>query len=208
MRNINYLIVHHSACLSTIPKDKLLQSFENTHKERLGKLYGQPISKKSPYKNIAYHAIIFRDGEVVRVRDEQDIGYHASNFKANNEGIGICLAFDLNKESLTPKAQKALGQLLKEYKRRFELKDSNIWFHRDFCRTDKKTNVNLTNPAEFQFVKNCPGVNLTRELMYQILNEAEIPHVLKEKELIKAPWLIPLYKDIEKRGNSLYGYKK
>lgn len=207
MRKINYLVIHHSACMSTIPKLNLLNSFNNTHKERLYKLYNQPIAKCA-YPHIAYHAIIFRDGEVVRVRPEETIGYHASNLKANNEGIGICLAFDFNKESITPKAQKALGQLLKEYKRRFTLEENNIWFHRDFCRVDKKTTENMTNPSEHPFTKNCPGNNLTREMIYQFLEDANIPNPIIEKEHIKTILDIPKYTQIENRNGRLYGFKK
>lgn len=201
------MIVHHAACLSTIPKKNLLTSFNNTHKERLYKLYAQPISP-GPYPHIAYHVIIFRDGEVVRCREEGVVGYHASNLKANNEGIGICLAFDLNKEQLTIEAKKALGGILHEFKQKYGLTDANIWFHRDFCRANGRSDVKLTNPDQFNFTKNCPGKYLDRGMLEQILHDAEIPHIIKEKEHIRTPLDIPKYYDIEKRGIKLYGYLK
>lgn len=208
MRKISYLVIHHAAVSSTITKKNLLNSFNNTHKERLYKLYKQPISYKSPYPHIAYHFIIFRDGELYRVREEDIVGYHASNLTANILGLGICLAFDLNKEKLTDDALKTLGEIIKELKRKYELMDNNVWFHRDFCRTDNNYLKNLTDPKEYFFTKNCPGENLTRNIIETIIKDSDIPHELKEKEHIKTPFDIPNYYDIEKRGLKLYGFKK
>lgn len=96
MRNIKYIIIHHSATPKDLELDKQIQSFNNSHKNRLH-------PKENWYKlHIAYHYVVWhcqdKDNLYQKTRPLNEIGYHASNWKINQESIGICVCGNFDKE--------------------------------------------------------------------------------------------------------------
>lgn len=112
MRKITKIVLHHSLTSQSLDFFKTLSSFENTHKERLGKKYGQPVSDTN-YPNIAYHYVISTDGLSAKTRNLEDVGYHASNISVNKESIGICLQGNLDYETPTEAQYTTLRGLIK-----------------------------------------------------------------------------------------------
>jgi len=111
-RRINKVVVHHSA-VDQPDMDKLLQSIQRTHKEKLK----QPADKN--WSHIAYHYIIWVDWDIRRTRDLDSVWRHASNLAVNKESIGICLSWNFDKHKPTREQYESLFILLSKLERKF-----------------------------------------------------------------------------------------
>lgn len=104
-RNILEIIVHCSA--TPEGKDYTVAQIKEWHLAR-------------NFSDIGYHYVIYRDGTIVKGRDESISGAHCTGH--NTISIGICyiggLASDgkTQKDTRTPEQKKALLKLLKELK--------------------------------------------------------------------------------------------
>lgn len=148
MRNINTIVIHHSATPSTQTIEKSMSSFDNTHKERLYEAYQQPLSN-SDYKYIAYHFCVDRFGTVKSGRSLDVAGYHASNYPVNLESIGICMIGNFDEERATSEQFNAVYELIKKLKKEFP-------------------EINTLEPHRKYASKTCPGINFTDSLVEEL----------------------------------------
>lgn len=135
MKNVNFLIIHHSA--TATGSAKVFRAF---HRAING------------WVDIGYHFVIgngtlSEDGEVEGGRPQWAAGAHAREH--NEDTIGICLVGNFTDTYPTENQMKSLGLLLKNLLSEYDLSSSSIILHRDLsgCRTE------------------CPGKNLTREMI-------------------------------------------
>lgn len=122
MRDIKYVVLHHSVTPRDLNIDKSLKSFDNNHYERLTKKYGQPLSWISDTPNIAYHFCIAWTGEVRQTRLIGNVGYHASNLEINKHWIGICLTGNFDEETPSKLQYEALNNLLETLSKKYHFK--------------------------------------------------------------------------------------
>lgn len=106
MRKINYIVVHHTA-VDQPNIDKLIKSINTSHKKRwLHK------TKNMLWYYIAYHYIMWVNGELKQTRGETEVWFHASNLVINNESIWISLSGNLDKHVPTEKQMEALTRFV------------------------------------------------------------------------------------------------
>lgn len=137
MREIKYIVVHHSGTPRDLDIYTSLSSFNQSHKKRLTGM----THSGTEWGYIAYHYCISSDGQVVQTRLDDRIGFHASNWTVNQHSIGICLLGNFDKEKPTEFQVQALEQLISEISKQYKTIES-VNAHRDFAR------------------KTCPGLNL------------------------------------------------
>ena len=124
MKNLpDKIIVHHSADIDA--RDQA-DRINNYHKSR-----GFPLSSLGVY--VGYHFLINHDGEVTRTRNDDEEGAHCKGY--NFDSLGICLEGDFNIELPTKLQEQALGMLLAEKVKEYNIKASMIVPHRQFAAT-------------------------------------------------------------------------
>ena len=133
MRDIKYIIIHHSA--TSPPND--IDTAKNIIKRQMEDYNAGKII--SPYTN-TYHYMITANGEVVPWICECSVSGHCGNDDINKISIGICLLGNFQKETPTENQYKTLLKKLKELYNKYRFKD--ILGHRDIIETE------------------CPGNNL------------------------------------------------
>ncbi len=127
MRNISYIIIHHSVSSRDMDKDQAIALLDRSHKRKLH------WWKNSKGLYIAYHYVILGNGEVVNTRDIKEIGHHAGVPKINNDGIGICLTGNFEKELPSEAQYKSLAKLIRDLKIAYP--DAAILKHKDVKAT-------------------------------------------------------------------------
>jgi len=120
MRPITHLIIHHAAVEQT-DIGKLISSVGRSHRKRIG----QPADKN--WSTIAYHYVIWVNGETVQSRDLASIGWHASNRHINNVSIWVMLSGNLDKRPPTDAQYNALNKLIKKYS------DLEVHLHNEYA---------------------------------------------------------------------------
>lgn len=86
------------------------------------------------FKEIGYHWVIGLNGEIMRGRNEREIGAHTLG--RNSRSIGVCYIGGLDasgspKDTRTDEQKKSILKLLKELKQRYPL--ATIHGHREFA---------------------------------------------------------------------------
>lgn len=154
MRNIKYLVIHHSVTPRDLELEKSVSSFDRNHK----RLHTR---RNSLGYHIAYHYVIAGDGRFLKTRGLHEIWYHASNTTINQESVAICLTgnFDIEEPS---KYQLVAFQYLK-----WELEKKHwpleIRFHSEFAS------------------KSCPWRNVNKALFDpQYWEDKKIAKEMKE----------------------------
>jgi len=130
MRNIDLIILHHSA---TEPK-----AYE-------GDLDGQAMvdiicsnhhrnwSKNYPNYKCDYHFLIGATGKVFEGQPLEKAGWHSGNYQVNLESIGICFLGNFEKILMPEKQMLAGAELIKNLRERFNIKE--IKKHSDIVPT-------------------------------------------------------------------------
>lgn len=120
---IKKIVMHHSA-VEQPNLDLAISSFNRNHAERL-----HPYPNDYGY-HISYHYVIGVDGEIRHTRPNNEIGYHAGDWRANVESIGICLSGDMDKRSPYEKQYSAARELIAKLK--WEYGDLTVHGHKEF----------------------------------------------------------------------------
>ena len=84
MREIKYIVVH---CTAT-PTDTKIESIQRYWKEQLG------------WKNPGYHYIIKRNGEIVKINDEENISNGVKGYNKNSVHISYIGGVDKNNNAI------------------------------------------------------------------------------------------------------------
>jgi N-acetylmuramoyl-L-alanine amidase len=119
MRNINSIIIH---CAATKPT------------QDIGVAEIRKWHKLKGWKDIGYHYVIRRNGDLEDGRPNQQIGAHAKGF--NKESIGICLVGGLDEDgkpdaNFTDAQMNTLKNTTKFLMNQYNLSIADIFGHRD-----------------------------------------------------------------------------
>jgi len=132
MRNINLIVLHHSA---TEPK-----AYE-------GDLDGQAMvdiicsnhhrnwSKRFPNYKCDYHYLIGPTGKVFEGQPLEQVGFHCGNYEKNRRSIGICFLGNFEKIKMPMEQFNTGVKLIKDLLKRFNIPVENIELHRDIAPT-------------------------------------------------------------------------
>lgn len=164
---IKKIVLHHSITPRDFDIDKSISSFNNTHKERL-----HPQENSLGY-HIAYHYVIWWLWDVIQTRGIDEVWYHASNWKVNNESVGICLTGNFDEEKPNEKQLKALWNLLLELENEHD--GVNIHFHNEFSS------------------KSCPWTNLTVDIIEPYLKRLKpdtISTIYRQNKIDISSWVV------------------
>jgi N-acetylmuramoyl-L-alanine amidase len=102
MRNINYIVIHHSAT-------PMVSTDEST-------IFDIHVVEKG-FNSIGYHYMIDMAGNLLLGRDESTIGAHCLNY--NSHSIGVCLFGNFELEEPTGYQLATLRMLLSDLKTRY-----------------------------------------------------------------------------------------
>lgn len=166
-RLINKIVVHHSITPRDLDLDKTINSFNNTHKERLH------TTANSLWYHIAYHYVIWWDWEVVKTRGLDEIWYHASVWEINRESIGICMTGNFDEEKPSEKQLESLAKLIRELQNDYS--GLTIHSHNEFSS------------------KTCPWKNVDMSLVNNLVKELSEPTIsawYKNYRLDTSKWVI------------------
>lgn len=147
MRTIDRIVLHHTAASRKISPQ--VDSVIANHLKRLG-------------QRGAYHFLIEPNATVVRLRPEDEIGYHAGNWFVNTRSIGICLAGDFTKEKPSKEQLDVLEKVTAEIQQKYGIADEMIYNHREIKSTA------------------CPGIDLRRLIIE--LRATRMPRIVLSPE--------------------------
>lgn len=146
--NLKYIIIHCSAtrCNRAYSPEQL----EADHRAR-------------GFRSAGYHYYIRRDGAVVRMRKETEVGAHAKGY--NSVSLGICYEGGLNEAGLpydtrTEAQKETLNRLLRELVIKYP--GVSICGHRD-CSLDLDGDGKVSSD---EWDKMCPCFDAEKEYCY------------------------------------------
>ncbi len=125
-RDWRHLVIHHTATETG--------SVEMIHKLHLQR----KDSSGKPWMGIGYHFVIgnghgMDDGQIEATFrwNDQIHGAHAGNQQYNQQGIGICLVGNFEKQPPSEKQLESLAQLIESLSKRYNIPKDEIIGHRD-----------------------------------------------------------------------------
>jgi len=160
MRNIKYIVLHHSATDYQANKDDID-----------GKLIGRTIcdraqekwKKEYPNYKCDYHFIIGHTGEVFKAQPIEQPAWHCTNYQANLVSIGICFLGNFKNIEMPIEQFNAGVKLIKSLMKQYNIPLINILRHRDVVSDITHT----TNSTE------CPGKNFPYIHLLDALRDGE-----------------------------------
>jgi hypothetical protein len=160
MREIKYIILHHSATDYQANKDDI-------DGKQIGRIIcdraQEQWKKKFPDYKCDYHFIIGHTGEVFKAQPIESPGWHCTNYQANLVSIGICSLGNFENIEM-PIEQFNVGvTLIKSLMKQYNIPLTNILRHRDVVSDITHT----TNSTE------CPGKNFPYIHLLDALRDGE-----------------------------------
>jgi len=160
MRNIKYIVLHHSATDYQANKDDIG-----------GKLIGRTIcdraqekwKKEFPAYKCDYHFIIGHTGEVFKAQPIEQPAWHCTNYQANLISIGICFLGNFENIEMPIEQFNACVTLIKSLMKQYNIPLTNILRHRDVVSDLTHT----SNSTE------CPGKNFPYVHLLDALRDGE-----------------------------------
>jgi len=160
MRNIKYIVLHHSAT-----------DYEQNKDDISGKLIGRTIcdraqdkwKKKFPDYKCDYHFIIGHTGEVFKAQPIEQPAWHCTNYQANLVSVGICFLGNFENIEMPIEQFNAGVKLIKTLMEEYNIPLINILRHRDVVSDISHT----TDSTE------CPGKNFPYVPMLDALRNGE-----------------------------------
>jgi len=160
MRNIKYIVLHHSATYYEQNKDDIS-----------GKLIGRTIcdraqdkwKKKFPDYKCDYHFIIGHTGEVFKAQPIEQPAWHCTNYQANLVSVGICFLGNFENIEMPIEQFNAGVKLIETLMEEYNIPLINILRHRDVVSDISHT----TDSTE------CPGKNFPYVPMLDALRNGE-----------------------------------
>ena len=172
MRTIRFLTIHHAAVHQPDIK-KAIISFDREHKRRLH------ARRNSLWYHIAYHWLIWWNGELVATREPWDIGWINTDISSNRESLGVCLVWNFDNWEPSQAQLITLHKLIIDSQKKYKWLKIN--WHKDIYRT-----------------KSCPGKNFPLDefkLLYNSWNIMSIFKTVWETEIPKDARLFTVYDD-------------
>jgi N-acetyl-anhydromuramyl-L-alanine amidase AmpD len=160
MRNIKYIVLHHSAT-----------DYQQNKEDIDGKLIGRTIcdraqekwKKEFPAYICDYHFIIGHTGEVFKAQPIEQPAWHCTNYQANLVSIGICFLGDFEKIEMPTEQFNAGVKLIKTLMEKYTIPLANVLRHRDVV-SDLTHTANSTE---------CPGKNFPYVHLLDALRDGE-----------------------------------
>jgi len=160
MRNIKYIVLHHSATDYQANKDDID-----------GKLIGRTIcdraqeqwKKEFPDYKCDYHFIIGHTGEVFKAQLIEQPSWHCTNYQANLVSVGICFLGNFENIKMPIEQFNAGVKLIKTLMKEYNIPLKNVLRHRDVV-SDITHTANSTE---------CPGKNFHYVQMLDALRNGE-----------------------------------
>ena len=160
MRNIKYIVLHHSATDYQANKDDIG-----------GKQIGRTIcdraqekwKKEFPDYKCDYHFIIGHTGEFFKAQPIEQTAWHCTNYQANLTSVGICFLGDFEKVQMPSEQFNAGVKLIKALMSEYNIPLINVLRHRDVVSDISHT----TNSTE------CPGKNFPYVHILDALRDGE-----------------------------------
>ena len=160
MREIKYIILHHSATDYQANKDDID-----------GKQIGRTIcgraqekwKKEFPAYICDYHFIIGHTGEVFKAQPIEQPAWHCTNYQANLLSVGICFLGDFEKIEMPTEQFNAGIKLTRTLMKEYNILLINVIRHRDVA-SDLAHTANSTE---------CPGKNFPYIHLLDALRDGE-----------------------------------
>jgi len=160
MRNIKYIVLHHSAT-----------DYEQNKDDIGGKLIGRTIcdraqekwKKKYPAYKCDYHFIIGHTGEVFKAQPIEQPAWHCTNYQANLVSIGICFLGNFENIEMSIEQFNAGVKLIKDLMKQYNVLLANVLRHRDVVSDI----THIANSTE------CPGKNFPYIHILDALRDGE-----------------------------------
>jgi len=160
MREIRYIVLHHSAT-----------DYEQNKDDISGKLIGRTIcdraqekwKKEYPDYKCDYHFIIGHTGEIFKAQLIEQPAWHCTNYQANLVSIGICFLGNFENIEMPVEQFNAGIELIKSLMKQYDIPLMNILRHRDVVSDITHT----SNSTE------CPGKNFPYISMLDALRDGE-----------------------------------
>lgn len=147
-----YVVVHHSVTPQEWGMKQTMELIKSAHKNAGLAYDGFP----------AYHYIIGNDW-ACEGRPENTVGYHAGVWSINLESVAVCLVGNFNENKLTSYQKSELQRILKKWTGQYDIELDHVKLHRELKATA------------------CPGNNITKDLIYQLLKDTVMEDQLKRK---------------------------
>jgi hypothetical protein len=160
MRNIKYIILHHSAT-----------DYQSNKDDIDGKVIAKTIcdraqekwKKEYPAYICDYNFIIGHTGEVFKAQPIEQAGWHCTNYQANLVSIGICFLGNFENIEMPIEQFNAGVKLIKTLMSEYNVPLINVLRHRDVV-SDISHTANSTL---------CPGKNFPYVHMLDTLRDGE-----------------------------------
>ena len=160
MRNIKYIVLHHSAT-----------DYQSNKDDIDGKLIGRTIcdraqdkwEKKFPDYKCDYHFIIGHTGEVFKAQPIEQPAWHCTNYQANLVSVGICFLGNFENIEMPIEQFNAGVKLIETLMEEYNIPLINILRHRDVVSDISHT----TDSTE------CPGKNFPYVHLLDALRDGE-----------------------------------
>jgi N-acetyl-anhydromuramyl-L-alanine amidase AmpD len=160
MRNIKYIILHHSAT-----------DYQANAEDTTGKQIAKTIcnraqekwKKEYPAYICDYHFIIGHTGKVFNGQPIEQPSWHCTNYQANLVSIGICFLGNFENIEMPIEQFNAGVKLVKDLMKQYNIPLINILRHRDVV-SDITHTANSTQ---------CPGKNFPYVPMLDALRDGE-----------------------------------
>lgn len=128
MRTIKKIVVHHSA-------GGAAETIESVNEEHRKKDWdsGPGIAKAAKSSlgwYIQYHYFIDWNGVITPTRAHAEVGWHAGNYKINQESIAICVQGNFNNYLPNAKQANSLAKLMEELTTKYKIKPVDVIPHR------------------------------------------------------------------------------
>jgi len=146
MRNIKYIILHHSAT-------DYKQNDEDTTGKQIAKTIcdraQEKWKKEFPAYKCDYHFIIGHTGEVFKAQPIEQPAWHCTNYQANLVSAGICFLGNFENIEMPIEQFNASVKLIKTLMKEYNIPLTNILRHRDVVSDITHTSTST----------QCPGKN-------------------------------------------------
>jgi N-acetyl-anhydromuramyl-L-alanine amidase AmpD len=160
MRNIKYIVLHHSAT-----------DYQSNKDDIDGKVIAKTIcdraqekwKKEYPNYKCDYHFIIGHTGKVFNGQPVGQPAWHCTNYQANLASIGICFLGNFENIEMPIEQFNAGVKLIKDLMKQYNILLTNILRHRDVVSDITHT----TNSTQ------CPGKNFPYVPMLDALRDGE-----------------------------------
>jgi len=160
MRNIKYIVLHHSAT-----------DYQANAEDITGKQIAKTIcdraqekwKKEYPDYKCDYHFIIGHTGEVFKAQPIEQAAWHCTNYQANLVSIGICFLGNFENIEMPIEQFNAGVKLIKDLIKQYNVPLASVLRHKDIV-SDITRRANSTE---------CPGKNFPYVPMLDALRNGE-----------------------------------